>query len=64
MNTIATYDLLSILPETILVATALLLIIIDAARRGRNWSSVLPVVSIIGLVASGGAALFTWGKGG
>lgn len=64
MNTIATYDLLSILPETILVATALLLIIIDAARRGRNWSSVLPVVSIIGLIASGGAALFTWGKGG
>ncbi|MBU1984777.1 NADH-quinone oxidoreductase subunit N, partial [bacterium] len=64
MTTVSSQDLLAILPESLLVLTAILLIVADGLRRGRNWTGVLPVISVIGLVACGAAAIGNWGQGG
>jgi NADH-quinone oxidoreductase subunit N len=57
-------DFLGVLPETILVFTALLVIVVDAMSRS-GWSSrALPVLSILGLAGSGAAAITTWDLGG
>ena len=52
------------LPETIVVLTALLVIVLDAAKHGRWASWMLPAWSCVGLVASAAAAIVTWGHGG
>jgi NADH-quinone oxidoreductase subunit N len=55
------FDLPGVLPETILVITTLLVIVLDAMRRDGWKSAVLPVVTGIGFVASAAAAMATWG---
>lgn len=64
MNIISTYDVQGILPETILILTAILVLIADAVRRGRGPTATLPVLAGCGLAASAVAAMFTWGDGG
>lgn len=61
---VSTSDFLAVLPETIVVLTAILVIVVDAMKRGR-WSSwALPAWSVVGLLASAAAAVATWGQGG
>jgi NADH-quinone oxidoreductase subunit N len=62
--TLSTTDFLTILPETIVVLTALFVILADAAKRGRWSSPLLPTISVLGLIGSGVAAALTWGQGG
>ena len=64
MITLSTSDFLTILPETIVVLTALVVILADAVKRGRWSSPALPTWSVLGLLASGAATALTWGKGG
>lgn len=63
MIPISLYDLQGILPETILVFTAIVVLIADALRRGRGPTSALPTLAACGLAASGIAAIYTWGTG-
>lgn len=55
-------DIQGVLPETIVVLTVLAVIIADSIKRNAFHAS-LPVLSIIGLVVSGLAAIATWGSG-
>ena len=54
---------MGVLPETILVITAVLVIVADAVK-GSSGSKLLPTLSILGLTASAAAAIATWGYGG
>ncbi len=56
-------DILAVLPETIIVITALLVIVADV-WKGKSRPGMLPVLSSLGLAASAGAAIATWGYGG
>jgi NADH-quinone oxidoreductase subunit N len=63
VNSISSRDILGVLPETIIVMTAVLVIVVDALK-GKSKSPVLPVLSSLGLAASGAAAIVNWGAGG
>ncbi|RPH92790.1 NADH-quinone oxidoreductase subunit N [candidate division KSB1 bacterium] len=63
MNSVSNIDILGVLPETILVITALLVIVADAVRR-RYDAKCLPIISVLGLIASAVAAMANWGDGG
>jgi NADH-quinone oxidoreductase subunit N len=56
-------DLLGVLPESMLVLTALLVIVVDAVKR-EAYSAIVPTLSIFGLAASAVAAISLWGQGG
>jgi NADH-quinone oxidoreductase subunit N len=57
--TIPTIDMLAILPQTIVIATALLVLLVDAVTRGeRVGRQVLPWLSLLGLVLAGAAAVW------
>jgi NADH-quinone oxidoreductase subunit N len=64
VNAVSLTDFLGVLPETLLVLTALVVIVVDAAKTSAWSSRALPALSILGLAASGGAAILTWGSGG
>jgi NADH-quinone oxidoreductase subunit N len=64
VNDISTIDFLGVLPETILVLTALIVTIVDAAKTSAKSAVIAPVLSALGLVASGAAVVLTWGDGG
>jgi NADH-quinone oxidoreductase subunit N len=63
MSPVSISDIQGVLPETIVVITALLVIIADALRRGSN-GALLPSLSVLGLVAAGAVAAAGWGGGG
>jgi NADH-quinone oxidoreductase subunit N len=51
--------MLAILPQTIVIATALLVLIVDAASRNERFDrQVLPWLSLLGLVLAGAAAVW------
>ncbi len=59
--TIPVINMLAILPQTIVVATALLVLIVDAAGRNRSamlGRQVLPWISLLGLALAGAAAVW------
>jgi NADH-quinone oxidoreductase subunit N len=56
-------DIQGVLPETLVVITALAVIMADAIQRGRS-GALLPVLSVIGLAAAGAAAILLWGASG
>ncbi|MBE2234918.1 MAG: NADH-quinone oxidoreductase subunit N [Anaerolinea sp.] len=57
--TIPAINLLAILPQTIVIATALLVLIVDAIARGpRVGRQVLPWLSLLGLAAAAAAAIW------
>jgi NADH-quinone oxidoreductase subunit N len=57
--TIPTINMLAVLPQTIVIATALLVLIIDAAAGNeRIERQVLPWLSLLGLVLAGAAAVW------
>jgi len=57
--TIPTINMLAILPQTIVIATALLVLIVDAAAgKERIDRQVLPWLSLLGLVLAGAAAVW------
>jgi NADH-quinone oxidoreductase subunit N len=57
--TIPTINMLAILPQTIVIATALLVLIVDAvARSDRFDRQVLPWLSLLGLLLAGAAAVW------
>lgn len=57
--TIPTINMLAILPQTIVIATALLVLIVDAvARNERFGRQVLPWLSLLGLALAGAAAFW------
>jgi NADH-quinone oxidoreductase subunit N len=64
VNPLSTTDYLAVLPETLVVLTAVLVIVLDSAKRGRWATWVLPAWSCLGLTASAVAAIAVWGKGG
>lgn len=56
-------DIQGVLPETLVVIAALVVIIADAVRRGPS-GALLPTLSVLGLAAAGAAAIAGWGEGG
>jgi NADH-quinone oxidoreductase subunit N len=57
--TIPTINMLAILPQTIVIATALLVLLVDAVTRGERIDrQVLPWLSLLGLVLAGAAAVW------
>ena len=57
--TIPTVNMLAILPQTIVIATALLVLLVDAASRGERIDrQVLPWLSLLGIVLAGAAAVW------
>jgi NADH-quinone oxidoreductase subunit N len=57
--TIPTINMLAILPQTIVIATALLVLVVDAASRGQRLDrQVLPWLSLLGIVLAGAAAVW------
>ena len=63
MNPISNLDVIAVLPETIIVATAILVIVADV-WKGKTRPRLLPALSMLGLAASAVAAIATWGYGG
>lgn len=57
--TIPTINMLAILPQTIVIATALLVLIVDAAASGERIDrQALPWLSLLGIVLAGAAAVW------
>jgi NADH-quinone oxidoreductase subunit N len=57
--TIPSINMLAILPQTIVIATALLVLLVDAVTRGeRVGRQVLPWLSLLGIVLAGAAAVW------
>jgi NADH-quinone oxidoreductase subunit N len=57
--TIPTINMLAVLPQTIVIATALLVLIVDAASRNERFDrQVLPWLSLLGIVLAGAAAVW------
>ena len=57
--TIPTINVLAILPQTIVIATALLVLIVDAASRNERFDrQVLPWLSLLGIALAGAAAVW------
>ncbi len=57
--TIPTVNMLAILPQTIIIATALLVLIVDAASRNERFDrQVLPWLSLLGIALAGAAAVW------
>ena len=56
---IPTINMLAVLPQTIVIATALLVLIVDAASRNERFDrQVLPWLSLLGIVLAGAAAVW------
>jgi NADH-quinone oxidoreductase subunit N len=57
--TIPSINVLAILPQTIVIATALLVLIVDAASRNERFDrQVLPWLSLLGIALAGAAAVW------
>ncbi len=57
--TIPSINMLAILPQTIIIATALLVLLVDAATRGERIDrQVLPWLSLLGIALAGAAAVW------
>jgi NADH-quinone oxidoreductase subunit N len=57
--TIPSINMLAILPQTIVIATALLVLIVDAASRNERFDrQVLPWLSLLGIALAGAAAVW------
>jgi NADH-quinone oxidoreductase subunit N len=63
MIPVSVIDIQGVLPETIVVIAALVVIVVDAVRR-RSTGATLPVLAILGLTAAAIAAVATWDFGG
>ena len=63
MNISVLFENLSVLlPEIVLMLGAMVVMMVDIARRRQNEAGILPGLSIVTLLVSIGAAFYVWGQ--